>query len=371
MPVRLCGAAAFLLMIGLQKPCEAKQAIMPSIPQGIHLRYSVTSQELALPPEYIEQKLSNATKLQDATLEQRLRRIEMRAVNGPIKTFTAEYWGTMRSSMYAGFNGSDCVTYDGRKVAVGAASDMVPDLIKQPSATRSGMVIAKGSSLVDDRVYYLGIYQPGKTLFDDRVILSETTPLATGGKRVYRLPSTNFSWVLHYDKAGRPTSITAYAQGKTRSVVLEGYQFADYATVDGITYPREVVRKKMTWYRPKGGKLTQLLDKQVVFRVINASAGPIPHSSFALSASRPATQIEDHRYQIPGSNQEGITYQYSNPALSIDEASERAYQTILSRTQPKRQGAITLIKLGCLALIALVGGRLLVAFLRKKKQLQA
>jgi len=337
---------------------------MPSIPQGIHLTYHVTSQRLALPREWIEQRIAAAVKDQNAGLEQRLQYYRSRAEDGPEETDTGEYWGTMHGFLYALAHGY-CVAYDGKKTASGAASHMVPDLIKQPSEERSGMSIVEGTLIIDDLVSYLGIYQPGTKLFDEEIVLSETVPLATGERRVYRLPHGGRTYALEYDEEGRVRKLTITSD--KGAALLEEYQFADHATVGGVTYPREVRRREMILYLDGDGKKVQAVNKLSVWRVTNASAGPIPDSFFALSIARPGSQVEDGRYQIPGVSEPGITYIYRDPSLSIDEASERAYQAILSETQPGRRRLIALIKIVSLALVAIVGARLLQGFFRKKR----
>ena len=314
---------------------QAKQTIMPGIPRGIHLTYRVTSQEFAWPPELIEEGIASMRAQQAVhpqDVEQSIREFRARAVDGPTKTDTVEYWGTMHSLMYA-VEGGFCLAYDGKKVATGAASYMVPDFIKQPTAVRSGINIWKGLTSVNDYLPYLGIYQPRMTLFDDQVILSETTPVPTGEKRVYRYRVPNYidlAHVLQYDKKGRVTSMTIYAYSvRGTSVVTEKYQFADYATVDGVIYPREVIRNKMIWWAGRDGKVAHRVDRRVVFRVISASAESIPDSFFALSTSRLHAQIQDDRY--------GITYNYLDPSLSVDEASKRAYESQLADTKSNRQ----------------------------------
>ncbi len=312
---------------------EAKPTVMPPIPQGIHLTYHVTSQRLALPPEWIERQIAAAVKDPDAGLEQRLQYYRSRAEGGPEETDTGEYWGTMHGFMYALADGY-CVAYDGKKTASGAASHMVPGLIKQPSEKMSGMRIVEGTLIIDDLVSYLGIYQPGKELFDEEIVLSETVRLATGERRVYRLPDGRREYALEYDEEGRVRMLTiTYDKG---TALLEEYQFADYAVVGGIPYPREVRRKQMILYLDGDGKIVQGVNKLSVWRVTNASAGPIPNSFFALSTARPGSQVRDGRYQIPGRSEPGITYTYTDPALSIDEASERAYQEALREPPPDR-----------------------------------
>lgn len=232
----------------------------------------------------------------------------------------------MHGFMYALADGY-CVAYDGKKTASGAASHMVPDLIEQPSEERSGMSIAEGTLIIDDLVSYLGIYQPGKELFDEEIVLSETERLATGERRLYHLPHGRRTYALEYDEEGRVRKLTiTYDKG---AALMEEYQFADHATVGGVTYPRELRRQEMIFYLDGDGRMVQAVNKLSVWRVTNASAGPIPNSFFALSTARPGAQIEDGRYQVPGKSEAGITYTYTDPSLSIDEASERAYQDIL------------------------------------------
>jgi beta-lactamase regulating signal transducer with metallopeptidase domain len=305
----LVSAGAFA---AVQLRGEAKPTVMPPIPQGIHLTYRVTSQRLALPPEWIEQTIAAAVKDQDAGLEQRLQYYRSRAEDGPEETDTGEYWGTMHGFMYALADGY-CVAYDGKKTADGSALYMVPHLIKQPTAMRSGMSIAEGTLIIDDLVSYLGIYQPGKELFDEEIVLSETVRLATGERRLYHLPHGRRTYALEYDEEGRVRKLTiTYDKG---AALVEEYQFADHATVGGVTYPRELRRKQMIFYLDGDGRMVQAVNKLSVWRVTNASAGPIPNSFFALSTARPGAQVEDGRYQVPGNSEPGITYTYRDPAL--------------------------------------------------------
>jgi beta-lactamase regulating signal transducer with metallopeptidase domain len=327
--IGLLSAAAFS---AVQLRGEAKQTIMPPILEGIHLTYRVTSQRPALPPECVEQHIAavRAQHATDVVSEQLLRTLASRLVAGPEKTETAYYWGTMHGFMYAVAKGG-CVAYDGKKSASGAALYMVPDLIQQPTAEHSGMSIAWGTSLISGAVVpYLGIYQPGTELFDNAVTLGETVPLATGEKRIYPLPFRRKA-TLEYDEEGRVRTLTI--TGDDEAIVIDEYRFADYATVDGVRYPREVRRKKVAVFRGTDGEIAQVPDWLVCWQVVDASAGPIPESFFALSTARPGAQVEDGRYQVPGRNEPGITYRYSDPSLSIDEASERAYQSILRQQE--------------------------------------
>jgi len=307
---------------------EAKPAIVPAIPQGVHLTYFVTSQLPAWPPECIEQHIAAVRGQQAGPMaELTVRMLQRRAAAGPEETDTAYYWGTERGFMYARANGG-CVAYDGRKSASGSSLCMVPDLIEQPTTEHSGIVIAWGTSTIQDLVPYLGVYQPGMELFENAGAPSETVPLATGEKRVYPLPFRRKA-ALEYDKEGRVRTLTITANDET--VVMDEYRFTDYATVDGTSYPREVRRKKMTFFLGRDGKIALVPDWLVTWRVVDASAGPIPDSFFALSTARPGAQVEDGRYQVPGRSEPGITYTYSDPSLSIDEASERAYQSELEQ----------------------------------------
>ena len=120
------------------------------------------------------------------------------------------------------------------------------------------------------------------------------------------------------------------------SIVMDEYRFADNAVVDGVSYPREVRRKKMMYFRGGDGKIAQVPDWLVTWRVVDVSAGPIPDSFFALSTARLGAKVQDDRYQVPGRSEPGITYTYSDPSLSIDEASERAYQEALREPPPDR-----------------------------------
>ena len=314
---------------------EAKPAIMPAIPQGVHLTYFVTSQLPAWPPECIEQHIAAVRGQQAGPMaELTVRMLQRRAAAGPEETDTAYYWGTERGFMYARANGG-CVAYDGRKSASGSSLCMVPDLIEQPTTEHSGIVIAWGTSTIQDLVPYLGVYQPGMELFDNAGALSETVPLRTGEKRVYPLPYRRKA-ILEYDEEGRVRTLTITTDDE--SILMDEYRFTDYAVVDGVSYPREVKRKKVMFFRGGDGKIALVPDWLVTWRVVDANAGPIPGSFFALSTARPGAQVQDDRYQVPGRTEPGIIYTYSDPNLSIDEASERAYQEALLEPPPDRSG---------------------------------
>lgn len=314
---------------------EAKPAIMPAIPQGVHLTYFVTSQLPAWPPECIEQHIAAVRGQQAGPMaELTVRMLQRRAAAGPEETDTAYYWGTERGFMYARANGG-CVAYDGRKSASGSSLCMVPDLIEQPTTEHSGIVIAWGTSTIQDLVPYLGVYQPGMELFENAGALSETVPLRTGEKRVYPL-SYRRKAILEYDEEGRVRTLTITTDDE--SILMDEYRFTDYAVVDGVSYPREVKRKKLMFFPGGDGKIALVPDWLVTWRVVDASAGPIPGSFFALSTARPGAQVQDDRYQVPGRTEPGIIYTYSDPNLSIDEASERAYQEALLEPPPDRSG---------------------------------
>jgi len=263
-------------------------------------------------------------------------RLQSRSVAGPEETDAAYYWGTMSGFMYAEAEGG-CVAYDGKKSAVGSSLHMVPDLIRQPTKKHSGMVIAWGTWGIAERVPYLGIYQPGMEVFENAGASIETVPLATGEKRVYALPYRRKA-ILEYDEEGRIHTLAITLEDER--IVMDEYRFVDYAVVDGVPYPREVRRKKIMIYRGEDGKTAQVPDLFVTWRVVDVSAGPIPDSFLALSTARLGAQIQDDRYQVPGRSEPGITYTYSDADLSIDEASERAYQEALREPLPDLSGCI-------------------------------
>jgi beta-lactamase regulating signal transducer with metallopeptidase domain len=313
-----------------RQPVGMSHPLIPSIPQGIHLTYQVTSQEFALPQAWVDQRIADIKaeikKRPNSGLEQSILYYKSRSANGPIKTNTAEYWGTMQGFMYTDM--SFALAYDGKKVATGAAWYMVPDLIKQPTTERSGIDITRELSRVDGYgIPYLGIYQPGREVFGGTK-LSKTQDFGGRETWVYSWPSGNPKYVLQYDGGGRLASLK-FCGDSEKHLLHEENKFADFATAGGVTYPRKVIRERWLWFRGKDGKFAKMLDTKAVYRVIKVEANAIPNSFFALSTSRPHAQIEDDRYQITGSRTPGITYNYMDPALSVDEASKQAYQSLM------------------------------------------
>jgi beta-lactamase regulating signal transducer with metallopeptidase domain len=359
--IGLISAAAFS---AVQLRGEAKPTIMPPIPSGIHLKYRVTTQEFALPQDVIEMHIagmkrssaaaeenmlremkarSMSASLIDSSIasnrafhEKRIHEVRGRTVDGPIRTSAAEYWGTMHGFMYT--NMRFALAYDGKKVVEGAAWYMVPELLKRPTAERSGMSIYGDASRIDDSsIPYLGIYQPGRWLFSDQTVPTERRALATGEEQVYAVPwpSRGKRWNVRCDGAGRVVSMSLCADSRRAQepLLLEEFRFADYTTLHGAIYPREVTHSTFLWREGKDGRPSPVPDSRTVYSVTDAEAGPIPDSLFAVSTTRLHAQIEDSRYQVEGSQEKGVTYNYLDPSLTVDEASERAYKDALRQQE--------------------------------------
>lgn len=310
----ICGLVPW--MIGSR---AKNNTMMPNVRGSIHIVYQSTHSQPALPKKWLDDRIARThselleqnegkwTKGLESTEQQFMADWKARYTAGADEVSKAEYWGTSADAMwlYHRFSHQYFASYNGEYTVMGTpdAIRLWPDRNKPLPGCY--LEIESTTDHFDSEVPFLGFAQPGMSFFSANNKLTKT---ASGWEE----RSVPERFVCRYDSSKRPVSVEVLYRGRAYA----RYEFNDYASFKGFSYPRRVIHT--VFCHPESGKPFVLeATEYKALSIDNRSSRNV----FNAEWPRKGVYVQDRRSEYTKDPSGGLCYTYNNTKYSVSQTS--------------------------------------------------
>jgi len=309
----------------------SEQHYFPDLPNGkIHIVYSVTETAGPYPPEYIENMLSRLPA--ESNTAKQLNDL----INGNTKIthYTTEYWGLNNSFRWLVKNNYRVIIFDGSTVLYVNQSALREYSNNINNKFRAGVVrITDGSLHIEPDVPYLGIYQPYTTFSAEPLTHNNTIN-----------PDGNLEEIFTYHNSAKNSRVftvkqinAIYSKDKKliKLIIHDSaspfnphliYVYSNYRSLpNGFTYPNNIKCSELVTYVKDNNKVptafVYMTYEYKVVKIDDVVTNEMVNTDIKLKKD---SIIADERKQYLRNNQR-LEYHYTNPSLTINQASKKAF----------------------------------------------